>query len=285
MSTQPSSPPRPSDNNSNGSFLLFSQKVINDLFDTDLKPSVDLKSNLPVRRNVLSYLTRLDRRWRGGWSWQWPIVIAGPVEGGKTQLAYQFIASSLLSFPSPWRISYSDLAGDYRPERIQKILGWRKQGSPEQWQLGRIDKHTVHSRADFYNLLRWNTNRPDLALWVIDAFEHVENDDRLPIILQILAELGRRRNMGIIVTIRGMIDTLRPLIPWSYFPFFLYITQKRHRVFHLRVWQKGVPENVNISNQANQITKIYDWILDFYGYFQEVDWSDRQQRIKKRVQQ
>jgi hypothetical protein len=278
MTTQPQS------SNNFPKVRLLRQKAVDGLFEKNFHSYVPLNKDLPVRKAVLTYLLHLDRRWSGGWSWQWPLVIAGPSKGGKTQLAYQLIASSLLSFHSPWKIAYSDLAGDYRPERIQKILGWRKQGSPLQWQLGRIEKNTLYRESDFYQQMKWNANRPDLALWVIDAFEHLgfHKEGSFAPILQLLGEFSRRRNVGVIVTIRGSLTDIRPLIPWSFFPYFLYITQKRYRLFHLRMWQKGVSENANMSTQLNQIIKIYDWMLNFYGYFQEVRWWDQQQKVKKR---
>jgi hypothetical protein len=250
-----------------------------------------LNKELPVRKAVMTYLHHLDKRWSGGWSWQFPLVIAGPPEGGKTQLAYQLIASSLLSFRSPWKIAFSDLADDYRPDCIQKILGWRTQGSSKQWQLGRVEKTTLYSESDFYQHLKWNANRPDLALWVIDAFEHSEwyEKDSFAPNLQLLTEFSRRRNVGIIVTIRGSLSDIRPMIPWSIVPYFLYITRKRHRVFHLRVWQKKMSDKTDNSDKTNnidkemEISKIYDQMLDFFGYFQEVRWWEKQPKPKKRL--
>ena len=137
MTTPVQSPVKPNQ------YSILPQKSIDKEFNTRFRSVIPLNTTLPTRKSVFTYLHYLDRCWRGGWSWQWPLVIAGPVDGGKTQLAYQLMASSLLSFPAPWRISYSDLAGDYRPERIQKILGWRKQGSSKQYQLGRVEKNML----------------------------------------------------------------------------------------------------------------------------------------------
>ena len=281
MTLQPQSPVEPNQ------YPLLPQKFIDKKFNTRFRSSTPLNSTLPIRKSVLTYLHHLDRCWRGGWSWQWPLIIAGPADGGKTQLAYQLMASSLLSFPAPWRISYSDLAGDYRPERIQKILGWRKQGSPKQYQLGRVEKNTLYHKNDLYDMMEWNVNRPDLALWVIDAMEHLDFDRSILLNLQFLIEFGRRRNCGIIVTIRGDLDTIRPFIPWSLVPYFLYITPKRHRLFHLRVWQSGGSKqnSLNSNNSNNSINslyhKIYDRFLNFYGYFQEVRWWDEKEKPEK----
>jgi len=265
-------------------YPLLSQTVINGLFNDYFRSKTPLSTSLPIRKSVLTYLHYLDRRWRGGWSWQWPLVIAGPADGGKTQLAYQLIASSLLSYPSPWRISYSDLAGDYRPDRIQKILGWRKQGSSKQYQLGRIEKNTLFNQDELYRMIQWNTNRPDLALWVIDAFEHLGDNSMFSSILQLLIEFGRRRNCGIIVTIRGDLETIRSCIPWSIVPFFLYIAPKRHRLFRLRAWQSDGSSVTSVTSETSEnvpYQKIYDRFLNFYGYFQEVRWWNEKEKPEK----
>ncbi|MFX1249838.1 MAG: hypothetical protein ACFFBQ_20800, partial [Promethearchaeota archaeon] len=96
-------------------------------------------ADLPTRRVVPTYLKRLDRVMRGGWSWQWPLIIAGPRNAGKSQLIYQFLASALLSYPPPWHCLFFDCHGDYRLHRIQNILTWRVGRQKGHHHLNRLD--------------------------------------------------------------------------------------------------------------------------------------------------
>ena len=238
---------------------MESQKLkISQLFDemmVDLPPP---NPDLPPRRAVSSYLRRLDRYWRGGWSWQWPLVIAGPKDGGKTQFLYQLIASSLLSFNKPWLVFYSDFTGNFRPERIQSILGQRLRGGQHQWQLGRLDKLTMNRRISFLDVIKWNWRQPNLALWVIAGWHHVDSSLPFKTWLNLLAEFSRRKQAGVILTIQGSVEELLPLVPWSMIPFFLYLSPVRHGLHRLRVWQNGAQ------------SKIYDRKLTLNGYFREV---------------
>ncbi len=213
---------------------------------------------LPPRRSVPTYLKRLDRLWRGGWSWQWPTVIAGPEQGGKTQFLYQLLASCLLSYRKPWLLFYSDIAGDFRPERIQSILGQRLRGGQQQWQLGRLDKLTLNQRVPFDQIMRLNWRQPNLALWALDGWEQIRTPLPFSTWLQLLADFSHKKQAGIILTIRDSIEDVLPHIPWSLVPFFLYISPAKARMYRLRVWQNG-PRN-----------KIYDRHLTLNGYFREV---------------
>ena len=136
----------------------------------------------------------------------------------------------------------------------------------------------MFNQDELYRMIQWNTNRPDLALWVIDAFEHLGDNSMFSSILQLLIEVGRRRNCGIIVTIRGDLETIRSLIPWSIVPFFLYIAPKRHRLFRLRAWQSG---GSSVTSENVPYQKIYDRFLNFYGYFQEVRWWNEKEKSKR----
>jgi hypothetical protein len=230
------------------------QQVIDDLMGDQPVCNPDL----PPRKSVPTYLKRLDRLWRGGWSWQWPIVIAGPENGGKTQFLYQLLASSLLSYHKPWLLFYSDITGDFRPERIQSVLGQRVRGDHQQWQLGRLDKLTLNQRIPFTDLMKLNWHQPNLALWALDGWEQIRTPLSFSIWLEIFAEFSRRKQAGVILTIRASVDEILPHIPWSRIPFFLYLSPTKSRLFRLRVWQNG-PRN-----------KIYDRRLTLNGYFREV---------------
>ena len=100
---------------------------------------------LPGRQVIPTYLRKLDKQWRGGWSWQWPMLIAGPSDAGKTLFAYQLVASTLLSCPSPWRVLYFDYKGDFHPESLLKILNVRRNQKARGY-LGRLDKISFHSQ-------------------------------------------------------------------------------------------------------------------------------------------
>jgi hypothetical protein len=215
------------------------------------------KSTFPVRKAVLTYLHHLDRQWRGGWSWQWPLVIAGPKKGGKTLLLYQFIASALLSYPSPWRIAYCDCRGNYCPEQILRVLQCRSPSHSRHNPFGRIDKTTIFRGEDFITLSRLQLASPYIALWTIDAVEQIISFKQVSHFLQQFAKINRFKQIGIILTIRGTIEELRPLIPWNDIPFFLFINQLKHGFFRLRVWQNGA-QNL-----------IYDRKLLLKGYFRE----------------
>jgi hypothetical protein len=238
--------------------LPTSKEIVQEVIDEVMGEPPVQDSDLSTRKSVPTYLKRLDHLWRGGWSWQWPIIIAGPEKSGKTQFLYQLLASSLLSFHKPWLLSYSDLAGNFRPERIQSILGQRLRGGQQQWQLGRLDKLTLNRRIPFDYLLKINYLQPNLALWALDGFEQMHSHLPFSVWLEIFVEFSRRKQAGVILTIRGSIEELLPHIPWTGVPFFLYFSPSNSRMFRLRVWQNG-PRN-----------KIYDRRLTLNGYFREV---------------
>lgn len=219
--------------------------------------------DLPIRSVVPTYLKHLDRHWRGGWSWQWPLVIAGPKKGGKTQLVYQLIASCLLSWKPPWRIFYTDCKGDYQPEQIQQILAFRVRDDHRQKQLGRVEKLTLRSAMDINDLVEWSLRSTELGLWVIDGWDHLVSDIPFTAGVEILSGYNRAKHLGVVLTVGGSNRALLHQIPWEYAPFFLYITKLRPRGRHrLRVWQNG-PQH-----------KIYDRILTLKGYFKEMYWTN-----------
>ena len=246
---------------SDKSSLSFGEGEVQKIFQKHLSEPTPPNPDLPSRRAILTYLKHLDKQWRGGWSWQWPLVIAGPPNGGKTQFLYQLIASSLLSCHSFWRIFYCDLAGDYSPEQIQKILEHRTNDKRAQRQLGRVDKITLLSRFTLLKLFQWNWQRTDLALWVMDGWEHIGASVPLTMGLELLAEFSQRKQVGMIVTIRGTVKEISPQIPWSVVPYFLHIFPKEYGFHRLRIWLNGLQN------------KIYDRTLRFTasrGYFCEV---------------
>ena len=225
-----------------------------------------LNTDLPTRRVVPTYLKELDHVMRGGWSWQWPLVIAGPKNVGKSQLLYQFLASALLSYTPPWHCLFFDCSDNYRLHRIQNILVRRIGRQKSQQHSSRIDKVTVLDQ----NILLWSfilaLRRTDVALLVVDGFDHLL--PQIPFVdgLEVLTELHRLKQMGVIVSIRGSLEELLFQLPWDIIPFFFYITKLRHRHHRLRVWLNG-------SNH-----KVYDHILTLKGLFKEIHSSESSRR-------
>lgn len=224
----------------------------------EMKPFLPpFNTDLPTRRVVPTYLKGLDRVMRGGWSWQWPLVIAGSKDAGKSQLVFQFLASSLLSYVPPWRCLLFDCSDDYRLHRIQDILIRRIGRQKSHQHLSRLDKVTILDQ----NILLWSyilaLRRTDVALLVVDGFDRLLSEISFLDALDVLFELHRMRQMGVIITIRGSLDELLSQLPWDVIPFFFYITKLRHRRHRLRVWLNG-------SNH-----KVYDHNLSLTGIFQE----------------
>ncbi|MFX0208090.1 MAG: hypothetical protein ACFFDT_19040 [Candidatus Hodarchaeota archaeon] len=196
--------------------------------------------DLLVRSVVPTYLKHLDKQWRGGWSWQWPLLIAGPKKGGKTLLVYQLIASCLLSWKPPWRVFYTDCKGDYQPKRIQQILVLRGRNGQRQKELDRVEKLTLHSAMDIQDLVEWFLRAIDLGLWVIDGWDQLMSEIPFTKSLEVLSGFNHTKHMGAILTMRGSVREILPQVPWDSVPFFLYITKLRpHGRQRLRIWQNG----------------------------------------------
>jgi hypothetical protein len=225
-------------------------------------------SELPVRRAVPTYLRKLDRQWRGGWSWQWPLVIAGPKDGGKSLFVQQLLASCLLSYLKPWRLFIGDFSGDYRPERIQRIVSLRVPSHRTKYHLGRLDKISLPHRTLFQTLLKHTLlPRTDVALWVFEGWDQIQTELPLSSSLEVLSNIHRVKQVGLVVTIRSTLEELLPQIPWDSVPFLLYFTPIRHGVHRLRLWLNG------------RAHKIYDRQLVMNGYLREAPrWT---RRVKK----
>jgi hypothetical protein len=223
-------------------------------------PELELPSfntNLPTRRVVPTYLRGLDRVMRGGWSWQWPLVIAGPKNAGKSQFVYQLLASALLSYLPPWHCIFFNCGDDYRFHRIQNILIRRIGRQKSHQHSSRIDKVTILDRGTFLWSFILALKQGNLALLVVDGFDRLLSEISFVDVLQVLIELQRLKQVGVIITIRGSLEELLSQLPWESIPFFFYITKLRHHRHHLRVWLNG----------ANY--KVYDQSLTLRGLFKE----------------
>lgn len=214
-------------------------------------------TDLPTRRVVPTYLGGLDRVMRGGWSWQWPLVIAGPKNAGKSQLIYQLLASALLSYVPPWHCLFFDCCDTYRLYRIQNILIRRIGRQKSQQHCNRIDKLTVLDRTIFLWSFVLALRRTNIALLVVDGLDSLHSEIPFGDALEILTEIHRLKQMGVIVSIRGSLEEFLSLLPWDIIPFFFYITKLRHRHHRLRVWLNG-PNH-----------KVYDQCLTLKGLFKE----------------
>ncbi len=246
----------------------FRDHIFNNVLP-ELKPYLPpFNTDLPTRRVVPTYLRDLDRVMRGGWSWQWPLVIAGPKDAGKSQLVYQFLASSLLSYIPPWQCLFLDCRGDYRLHRVHNIL-IRRIGRQKCKQHGsRIDKLTILDRTIFLWSYVLALRRTNVALLIVDGFDSLFSEIPFVDALDVMIEIHRLKQMGVIVAIRGSLEELLPQLPWDNIPFFFYITKLRHRHHRLRVWLNG-------SNY-----KVYDKCLTLKGLFNEVSPSESPKRRK-----
>lgn len=127
--------------------------------------------SLPGRQVIPTYLGKLDKQWRGGWSWQWPMLIAGPPDAGKTLFSYQLIASTLLSSPSPWRVLSFNLKGDFQPEFLLPVLNSRSKRKRRGF-LGRLDHVSLLSAKSIWFSFQMMAERDNLCLFFVDAWNH-----------------------------------------------------------------------------------------------------------------
>ncbi|MHA1225856.1 MAG: hypothetical protein ACTSPV_03860 [Candidatus Hodarchaeales archaeon] len=225
-------------------------------FDNHFKDLKKCNSSFPPRQAIPTYLGTLDRQFRGGWSYQWPIVVAGPAGGGKSLLLHQFMASSLYSCPKPWRILYVDFQSRYDPMRVHKILSLRAPRFKRPDQLGRIDKITIDLNR-LPNLLKELSLRRDLALCVIDDWNLLTESHPWEYWLVNFARIAQLKNMGFILSLRLPLEQLKERFLWDSIPYLLFIERKSHGLHRLRMWQ-------NASHM-----KVYDRILEFKGMFRE----------------
>ncbi len=212
--------------------------------------------SLPGRQVIPTYLKKLDKQWRGGWSWQWPMLIAGPPDAGKTLFAYQLLASTLLSCLSPWRILSFNLKGDFQPESILPILSSRSKRKGRGF-LGRLDHVSLLSEKSVWFSFQMMSERDNLCLFFIDAWNHRFPEYQNSVWWRDLAKLAQMKQMAFLMTVRGELESLLAAHPFASIPYFVYITKKKHCYHRIRVWQ-------NSSR-----TKIYDQVVRFTGYFQE----------------
>jgi hypothetical protein len=209
---------------------------------------------MPGRQPIPTYLRGLDRQWRGGWFWQWPILIAGPEDAGKSLFLAQMVASSLLSCRKPWQILYYDFNGDYQAQRILRVLNLRSQVASPASYLSRIDKLTLtKSKFNDYFFMPM-IKHPLLAVLVVDGWNSFfPSADGL----RGLANLAIKKQMGLIVTLRGNLFEMFRLTPWDSFPYLFYITKQKHKQHRIRVWQNS------------STTQIYERVVAYKGYFVE----------------
>lgn len=185
-----------------------------------------VETSRPDRAAVRTYLRSLDARWRGGWSWQWPMIIGGPKNSGKTLLLSQLVVSSLLSYKPPWHLLYLDLQGRFRPLTLFNQLKARVGVKRAQQHLHRIDKFRILCGMDLCPLIdHLIIFRPDLALWAIDGWELFHSPRGFHTACQRLGQLADEEQRGLLLTIQGSFNELFSHMPWDTVPFLCYIKQ------------------------------------------------------------
>ncbi len=239
---------------------------LDDLLSQVIKHAVPCDSSLPPRKPIPTYLQSLDRTWRGGWFWQWPIIIAGPENAGKSLFLAQLVASCLLSSPKPWQILYYDFNEDYQVQRILRVLNFRSQKQLPTSYLSRIDKHTLFAKSFDREFFKPILRHPMLTALVFDGYDTCFLP---PSGLRGFATLASFKQMGFLVTLRGDLDKLLQTHPWEAFPYFCYITKLKHKEHRIRFWQNSWTH------------KIYDQVVEFRGYFREFRSKKRKKKASK----
>lgn len=177
-----------------------------------------------LRDSVPTYLKSLDTQWRGGWSWQWPMVIGSSKGEEDSILLSQLVISSLLSYKDPWHLLYLDIRGEFRPLKLFDKLKQRVGAKKARKHLHRIDKFRVLCWEDFVLLFKQQLIfRPDLALWVLAGWEKLREPSAFPAITTLLGEYANQEQRGLIITIREEKAKLLALMPWETIPFCAYI--------------------------------------------------------------
>ena len=132
--------------------------------------------------------------------------------------------------------------------------------------LSRIDKLTLPSKIwndyFFYPIVKHSM----LATLVLDGwntfFPSVDG-------LRGFAEIARKKQMGLLVTMRGDLDELLKSAPWISIPYFMYITKQKHKQHRIRLWQNS------------PTSQIYDRVVEFKGYFIEFRSKKKEKQASK----
>ena len=231
-----------------------SKPTFDELFAEFQKECVPLDPSLPGRQAIPTYLRSLDRQWRGGWFWQWPLLIAGPEEAGKSLFLAQLVASSLLSCGKPWRVLYFDFKGDYKSQRLLRVLQMRTHSSSPTTYLDRVNKNSEFTSDSLSYSTMAMVKQTKLATLVLDGWDiHFSSVDGLGG----LAQVASKKQMGLVISMRGELNKILDTMPWEVIPYLMYITKLKHKQHRIRVWQ----------NSRNM--QIYDRIVKFKGYFVE----------------
>jgi hypothetical protein len=246
----PNSPP------SRKNVYTASPAEIKKIFDNIIENTPPPDPSLPKLPAIPTYLTSLDSRWHGGWALQWPMVIAGPKNAGKTQFLFQLLSSVLLRCIPPWYFLYVDLKGDYRLERIQALLKMRSNKSFSRCPCNRIDKKTFPDGTIFWNHIVSLRRRRDLALLLVDGWEQ-SGFIQKSLWWSELARVAEKKQMGLVITIQQDLETGLSDHPFESIPYLVYITKRKHQQHRIRIWQN------------NRATKIYDQVVQFKGYLRE----------------